>query len=55
MKQEYKRGWFKVKAVFEGRKYEITVFDGVNFYCEDVKVSSYAEARNYCHGKINAA
>ena len=55
MKQEYKNGWFKVKPVFEGRKYEITVFDGINSYCEDVKVSSYAEARNYCEGKINAA
>lgn len=55
MKHEYKNGWYKVKPVFEGRKYEITVFDGINCYCENVRVSSYAEARDYCKGKINAA
>ena len=55
MKQEYKKGWYKVKPVFEGRKYEITVFDGENYFCEDVKVSSYTGACDYCKGKINAA
>ena len=55
MKREYKGGWYKVKPVVKGRKYEITLFDGVNRYCENVRVSSYAEAFDYCKGKIDAA
>lgn len=55
MKQEYKKGWYKVKPVFEGRKYEVTFYDGINSYCEDIKVQSYSEACDYCKGCINAA
>ena len=55
MKQEYRKGWYKVKPVFDGVKYEVTYFNGINIYCEDVRIGSYADACSYCKGKINAA
>ncbi|WQN06518.1 hypothetical protein [Escherichia phage vB-Eco-KMB43] len=53
MKILYKHGWYKVKAIADGVKYEVTVFDGFNTYCEDVKLSSMGCAYDYCKQRID--
>lgn len=55
MKHIRKNGWFRVKALFDGVKYEITLFDGVNIYCENIRCSSLPEAWEYCKERIDAA
>jgi hypothetical protein len=54
-KRNYGNGWYFVKPVIDGAKYEITVFDGVNLYCENVKCGSRREAYERCESRIDAA
>lgn len=54
MKIEYKNGWYRVKSVHDNVKYEVTIYDGINSFCEDIKCSSLHDAYEYCKVKINA-
>lgn len=54
-KRHHGKGWYLVKPVVDGVKYEVTVHDGVNTYCEDVCCASLSEAYEHCKGRIDAA
>lgn len=54
-KRNYGNGWYFVKTLVDGAKYEVTVFDGVNLYCEDVKFGSRQGAYDHCKARIDEA
>lgn len=55
MRHEYKQGWLLVRGII-GRKWEITYFDGLRTFCEDVIVTGgFAGAVAICKGRIDAA
>ena len=54
-KRNHGNGWYLVKPVVDGVKYEVTIYDGVNTYCEDIRCASLSEAYEYCKVRINAA
>ncbi|MCR4144894.1 hypothetical protein [Alcaligenes faecalis] len=55
MRHEYMQGWFKLRPII-GWKWEITYFDGLLCWCEDVRFyGGYASAVAYCKERINAA
>ena len=54
-KRNYGKGWYIVKPVVIGVKYEIIIHDGLNTYCEDVRCASLSEAYELCKARIDAA
>lgn len=53
MKFVYGLGWYKVRGIVDGVKYEVTYFDGKTAYCEDVRLSSWENAATFCKERIN--
>ncbi|AIR90201.1 hypothetical protein LK03_13250 [Pseudomonas cremoricolorata] len=54
-KREHRNGWYLVKPIVDGVRYEVTVHDGKNTYCENVRCSSLSAAYEHCKARINAA
>lgn len=54
-KRNYKAGWYLVKPVVDGVKYELTIHDGISTYCDDVRCRSLSEAYEHCKARIDAA
>lgn len=53
-KRYHGNGWYLVKPVVDGIKYEVIVYDGVNTYYEDIRCASLSEAYEYAKDRINA-
>lgn len=54
-KRNHKAGWYLVKPIMEGVKYELTIHDGTSTHCEDVRCGSISEAYDHCKARIDAA
>ena len=54
-KREYKNGWYYSKPIVDNRKYEITFYDGVNIWCENIKCNSLSESYEICKTRIDNA
>lgn len=54
-KRYHGNGWYLIKPVVKGVKYEVTIYDGMNTYCENVRCASLSEAYEYCKARIDAA
>lgn len=52
-KRLYKNGWYLVKPIFDGRKYEVIYHTGVHLYREDIRVKSWDDACEYCRNRID--
>ncbi|WP_374841443.1 hypothetical protein, partial [Mycoplana ramosa] len=50
----YGNGWYWAKRIVAGVRYEVTIYDGMNIYCENIRCASLSEAYKYCQARIDA-
>ncbi len=54
-KRNHGNGWYLVKTLVSGSRYEVIIHDGMNTFCEQVRCASLTEAYEHCKARIDAA